>query len=452
MPRTTLSRTVLLGGALVLLGLAVFQPPRTDVDLPWLATAFVAVWLLCLTWLMEPSRQGVYRPSAAYLLVFGLFHGGLLVSCALRGPDGSVYDDSWLYEGYTRQAVELAILGMLSYTLATQLAAGKRTNDGQIANPDSRERHAFAVVGIAVQMIGLGIFFAAALRSGNLDLLSGGYLEYIEANQSHEALGYSYLLLGVGPTLAVVAGGKPRVVAWTIFACFAAVALLIGNRGEVLFPLVTMLVVESHRGRSPRKVFTVVGSVAVLMVIGVVRQTRLTGFSGLSSLSSPLDAVSEMGYSLLPTVGVLDWHSTGEPFRNGITLIVAPLRFFETLTGWNGGAPVHDDRLFNVEIADRLGNVGGSPIAEGYHNLGVAGIVILMVSVGIALGWLDRVPRTPQGSALIGIVLLPLLAQIRNSFAPVPVQLAIGLLLLLFVRLSMARGRYKAEPLRAGKT
>jgi hypothetical protein len=78
--------------------------------------------------------------------------------------------------------------------------------------------------------------------------------------------------------------------------------------------------------------------------------------------------------------------------------------------------------------------MGVSPIAEGYHNFGTVGVVLVMLAIGLAIGRIEHLPRTPWGTALTGVVLLPLLVQVRNNFAPIPVQLALGLLLLCLVR------------------
>jgi hypothetical protein len=258
------------------------------------------------------------------------------------------------------------------------------------------------------------------------------------------------LLISIGAVLGVVGGGRVRVATWAIFGAYAVVAFLIGSRGAVLFPLLTLLVVEVRQGRRIRPLWTAAGALGVLVLVGLVRQTRLTGFSQPvgALLASPFDALAEMGYSLRPTAVVIDWHSAAEPFRDGVTLIAVPLRFIEKLTGWHGGPPAFDDRLFNVEIAQRVGAIGGSPIAEGYHNFGAAGVVLVLAAIGLTVGFAERAPRTPLGNALVGIVLLPLLVQVRNSFGPVPVQLALGLLLLWFVRVGIPRDAVQPAPLR----
>ncbi len=438
---TWLRTALLLGvvGVATMTVLASFE----GLDLTRLGLIFLVSWALCVSLLTIGRTGGVYRPSSAYLVLFGLFHGGLLISIALRGPDAfATYDSLWIYGGYTAQATRLVILGMAVFTLAATLTSDEPRERARPTSGWATQRPALAVVGLGVQVIGLVIFVMAVDRAGGVDVLSGGYSAYLEANQSDGALGYGTFLAGVGPVLAIVAGGRPRVVAWVLFIGYALLAFLVGTRGSVLFPLLALLVVEVRLGRKPHWLLSVGGALGLLVLIGLVRQTRLGGLSAASSLASPMDAVAEMGYSMRPTVVTLDWHSAGEPYRLGSTLIAVPLRFVENLTGWHGGVPAYDDRLFNVEVMARVGPIGGSPIAEGNHNFGTIGVVLLMAAIGVALGMLQRAPRTPTGHALVGIVLLPLLIQVRNSFALVFVQLMIGLFLLGVVHVWSARGTF----------
>ncbi|WP_160148892.1 O-antigen polysaccharide polymerase Wzy [Amycolatopsis alkalitolerans] len=423
-------RRELLVFALVCLTSVVFvRTPATD-DITALAVTFGLAWALCLALV---GRTGFYRPATAYLVLFGVFHGGLLFSIAVRGPDTfSAYDSSWLYSGYTAGAVRLAIAGMVACTLAATFSAGPDRGAAP-AGVSPQTAGIAAIAGLGVELAGLGVFAGSVAQAGGLDLVSGGgYTAFLQANESEGLLGYGTLLIGIGAILAIIAGGPARAAAWTGFSAYAVVAFLIGTRGAVLFPLLTLLVVEHRRGHRIRPLWTVIGVPFLLTLIGLVRTTRLAGPHARASTlwSAPFDAIAEMGYSLHPSVVVLGWHSAGEPFLHGATLIAVPVRFIEALTGWHGGAPAHDPRLFNVEIADRAGPIGGSPVAEGYHNGGLLGVVLLLTAIGLVLGLLERRPRTPLGDAFAGIMLLPLLIQTRNSFAPVPVQVGIGLLAL----------------------
>jgi oligosaccharide repeat unit polymerase len=431
-------REVLILVLVCLMGTVVAFPLRGD-DIEGSAVLFWLAWALSMALLVR--RGGFYRPSTAYLVLFGLFHGGLLLSVAVRGPDAfTAYDASWLYTGYTAEAVRLSVVGMVVFTLCAELSGGPGEPRTRPANaPVGR----YAFVGLGVEFAGLVIFAGAVTRAGGLDVISGGYPVFLQANESNGLLGYGTLLIGMGAMLAIVSAGRARIAAWVGFGGYAAVAFLIGTRGAVLFLLLALLVVEARVGRRIRPLWTVLGLPCVLALIGLVRTTRLPDGAGASSglWAVPFDAIAEMGHSLRPTVVVLDWHAFGDQFRYGLTLIAVPLRFVEGLTGWRGGPPLRDDRMFNVEVLDRTGPIGGSPVAEAYHNAGLIGVVLFFGIVGLALGWLERRPRDALGAVTVGIMLLPLLMQTRNSFAPVPVQLALGVLLLWLVRAAPRRAR-----------
>ncbi|WP_162185707.1 O-antigen polysaccharide polymerase Wzy [Lentzea aerocolonigenes] len=387
------------------------------------AVTFWASWSLCLAVLVRGHPQGIYRPAATYLVLFGLFHGGLLLSVAVRG-DSVSEDARWLEDAHTPQAVSLAVLGMVGYTVAAGLA-------GRGAPPAAASRGGAVTgpLGLAVQLAGTGIFAVALVRAGGIDLLWGGYNAYVEANGTDTLLAFGTLCSGTGALLAVSAGGRARVAGWAGFVLYAVIALPLGTRGEVLFPLMAMAVIEARRHRI-RPLWTALAAAGVLLLADVVRQTRIGGVLSPSWwLTAPLDAIAEMGFSLRPVVVVLGWD---EPVRAGATFVAVPVRFLESFLGWHGGSPTYDDRLFNVEIANRAGQIGGSPVAEAFHNFGTLGVVLFMAALGVLLARLEK-----RSDAVIGVVLLPLMIQVRNSFAPVPVQIGIGLLLVALTRVRL---------------
>ena len=415
--------------------LAVLVEPR-DLDLT--AVSFLLTWLLCMVLTADRADGGIYAPPAAYLAVFGLFHGGLLLTSAVQGwTDLPGADVRWLSGDRAPVAAALAALGMIAFTvgvaLVQRLARRRPDRDG-----GGGDCVVLGVLGLSVHAAGLAILAAVVNAGGGLGLLRSGYGAYLAAAQGNALLPYGVLALGVGPVMSLAAGGQARRLAWVLFGAYAAVAFPLGLRGEVLFPLVAMLVVEVRRGRRIRPLWTAAGTAFVMTLVGVVRQTRAKGVGALlevSTLASPLDGVAEMGYSLRPTVVVLGWHDRGEPFRHGETLLAVPLRAFEGLLGRAVPAGAYDDRLFNVEIAHRVGPIGGSPVAEAYHNFGVLGVVVFLAMVGVLLASLTRRARSPWDDALLGGLLVVLLIQVRNDFTPVPLQVALVLLLMGTARL-----------------
>jgi O-antigen polysaccharide polymerase Wzy len=435
-----------------------------DGDIPAQAIAFAIGWLTCLVLLARRTATGPFGAAALYLFIFGLFHGGLLFSVALRGSEASTMDlgDTldWLYGPYTAAATRLVLVGMFGYTITIIVLR----HGWPRAVPERVERSAAVIrpaqllglAGLATMLAGLLLFVVTIEQADGLGVLNAGYGEFLDAVEGNGALGYATLLISIGAVLSVVAGGQFRVCGWVGYGAFAALAFPLGTRGAVLFPLAVLVAMEVRRGLRLSWPVATGGLLALLTLIGTVRLTRSSGVGALvdgSATASPLDAVAEMGHSLRPVVVVLSWHANGEPYRGGITLVAVFIRLIERLTGWHGGPPAFDNRLFNEEILIRVGAIGGSPVAEGYHNFGLAGVIGVMSVTAVAIGLIERAPSTLYVDATLGVVLVPLFTQIRNSSAPVLTHIGIGLVIVTLVRLAPGGlGRRRASRLRAPAT
>jgi hypothetical protein len=420
-----------LGIGLLLAGLVVSASIEAG-GLRRAAFAFALVWIGALVLTSWNHPAGKYSASALYLLVFGLFHGGLLFSVALRGEAGLVVPAGrdWVFGPELPAAVRLSLVGCTAYaTVVFAIRLGRRPDPPTVRPALSRTNRVWlGAVGVAAEAVALLLLWLAFSSVGQLTVLESGYGAYRQAADG--AVGYALLLIGLGSAFAVSGTRVQRRFGLALFGLFAIIALPLGLRGSVLFPLVILVVTEVRGGHRIRLGAAVPAAMAILCLISVIRQTRGDGVGALFHgrlYASPLDAVGEMGYSLYPTVVVQRWHADGEPPAHGATLVAVPLRLVERLTGWHGGPPSPDYRLFNVEVMDRVGPIGGSPIAEGYHNAGLPGVLLLMAAVGYALARLEQRRPTPSSDVLLVVGALPLILQVRQAFAPVPVQVLVGL-------------------------
>ena len=414
--------------------------------LPLDAIAFGLVWVGSLLLLADHHPARFLSPAGLYLIVFGLFHGGLLASVALRGERGYVSPvaSAWINSPGVPGAVRLSMLGCASFTAAVLLvrrrapgpvgpldadgSGAHRPEPAADAGHDGARSFRIGLVGLGCLGFGLLVTFLAIVLGGGL---GGGYAAVVASAQGNTLLTYGMLFVGFGAVFSVVGSVAQRRLGLGAFGLFAVVAVPLGLRGPVLFVVVVVLAVEVRRGLRVRPLVAVAVAIALLMLIGVVRETRAEGPAGLLHghwAAGPMDAIGEMGFSLYPTVVVERWHQQGDSFRHGSTLFAIPLRFTERLVG--PPPPDDDRRLFNVEVLDRVGPIGGSPIAEGFHNFGVPGVVGLMAAIGAAIAWADRRRSSAAADALLGIVMLPLVVQVRNFFGVVPAQVFIGLVLL----------------------
>jgi hypothetical protein len=423
----------------LLLVLVLAFPPLTLRETVGGQAAVVGVaWLACLI-VLSTRGEGAYAPSVVYLGIFGLFHCGLLIAVALSDTVATTMPlIDWLYSPYLARAASLVVIAMLAFTVATTLVPAGPPPPSTVVEPRGRTRLVAGALGLTVQISGLLMLVTAVGRVGGIPALADGYVAVLLELSGSAGFAYGSLMLGIGTVLAVVAGGRYRVIAWVVFGGYGLIAFPLGTRGSVLFPLAVLIAIEARRGRRLRLPLAAAAGVVLFTLIAAVRTTRNQGVGNLLAgdwTASPLEAVAEMGYSLRPSVVVLGWEAHGEPPRGGITFVAVLVRAVERLTGWNGGPPAVDLRLFNQEIYSRVGPIGGSPVAEGYHNFGPAGVVGVMFAIGLVVALLARRPTAFYSDALLGVVLVPLFVEIRNSFAVVIPQIGLGLALLLAIRL-----------------
>lgn len=414
-------------------------------------TAFVLVWLGCLLLLWFTHKDGFYRPAATYLLVLGIFHGGLLISVLLGGGDSELVQFAlpWLTSELLPASVHLVLVGMSCFTGVVLVTGAFRllARAGHADPPATERATMLAVVGILVQCAGVALSLRGLL-AGGVSVFSAGYASVYSTN-SGATLAYGVLLTSTGAAFGVIAGGRARVFAWALFVLFSLAAFPLGLRSAVLFPALTLLVIDSRMGRRPPTWLVSAGAALVLVLVPIVRQTRTDGIGAILSSKgalAPLDAVSEMGYSLYPSVVVQQWHQSGEPYAHGVTFAAVPLRLLERLTGHPPPDP--DFRLFNVEVHNRIGEIGGSPIAEGFHNGGLVGVILLMAALGLVIGASESMRRGQFQTAVLAVVFLPIFLTTRNAMSVVLPQMAVGAVLLavgMLPRPQRSRARFRAR-------
>lgn len=401
------------------------------------AVAILASWLASLIAVYRTER-GVAGASCVYIATFGLFHGGLVLAVATVGYSAVIGQGSngWINAAQLQPVVPLVCVALAALVLGSRIGRPRISLDTSRIESEVLKSRFFAA-GIALILLGFLIIANELFVRGSAVVTTATYADVLDAVGESGLLGYGTSALGVGCGLLVASKHRLKNLGWFLLGISGVVLLPFGFRAPILFPLATLVVVQGRVSRV-RAGLTGIGAILVLSLISAVRSARLEGIAGLTSLQpkdfSPVSAIAEMGYSLYPVVVVERWMAAGEASRHGVTLIAPFVRAFEEVFGREPPPGASDSRLFNVEIFTRVGPIGGSPVAEGLRNGGFLGMVILMLAIGFLIGTMDRLPNTTVNNAYVVILLLPLLIQIRNSFAPVLVQWTLGLFLILALR------------------
>ncbi|MFK5647476.1 O-antigen polysaccharide polymerase Wzy [Ornithinimicrobium sp. LYQ121] len=274
----------------------------------------------------------------------------------------------------------------------------------------------------------------AVTAAGGASVLWGTYGEFLNSTQGL-GLGTQYTLMAIGLSLTLNgSAGAFRRASLALFALWALIALSLGLRGEVLFAGAVGLATLARHVRLPRGPKLLALYAGALAVVALIKQYRSVGATGVDALRdmNPFDALTELGSTLRVLATVVVWQHNGEPPRNGETYFVALSRLKEGLLAPGLRPPAQADyRLFNVEIGDRAGQIGGSIAAEAYHNFGLGGVVIVMLLCGMLMGQLDAFGVNRARIALAAVIAAPLFVHIRNSFVPVIPAIALGVALLI---------------------
>lgn len=453
MPRGQLAGLLVLG----IFAITIWSIPRlggASIDsMARLALLYLAVALFLVR---SVSRTGWLSAPAIYLYVFAAFHLGLAPILALgwEVPDfGNPSATQWISNRPVGPALLAVAVAMLAYALGAWLGAKLPQPRGQAqpSSPRLREpnkEHRVATLALVVSLLGVLGWFALVISRGGLALLTGSYVQYLELTTG-SLIPLIYLALGVTGALAAVAPSHPRSrVAIALLGLFALVALPMGIRGEVLFPLAAALAVIAKRRRIKlRPLRWMILLMILLSGIAMVRSVRSTGLAEVRGGidANPVHGLAELGYSLRPVAEALDWQLRFDEPASGRTYLRPFERAVAKVVPSPGLPAASDDPyIMNALVVKRVGPIGFSPVAEGVINFGMAGAAGYMAVLGALLSWLDQRRANVSLLVLIGVTLVPLLIQTRNSFVPVPSHLAFGVLLWAWV--VAPRGR---RPLRA---
>jgi len=413
-----------------------FTPNRT-----FLAWEALLVFLSAMFLIGRTAIDGFWSPASIFLLVTGIFHLGL-VGHMIAGIEPVLLQRDWQwYDGpIGLESLQIVIAGIASYTLATLLifSFARRTD------PSSRDPRydvllrRLSAVGAIILLGSVLLWFTYVATTVGLGAIFGTYEHFLAATTDKVNLNIPYagMALGLGLTFVV----PLRFIGWLAFSSFvvfASAGFFLGLRGEVLFTLAAAIPVLAARRRMPSAWLAILLAVGVLVLINIAKVVRSVGVSTTTLTqitASPLDALAEMGSSIRVVATVIRWHDSGEPFYNGDTYIVAIARFFEQFSPLGRLEAEADYRLFNVEIGAREGPIGGSIIAEAFHNFGTVGVVLVLGLVGLLFAYFSRAHRSPMALATYVALAAPLFNHVRNSFVGVIPYVLAGFAVVLIVR------------------
>lgn len=246
---------------------------------------------------------------------------------------------------------------------------------------------------------------------------------------------YVIILYGFGLCCIVCCGkGKSLFVGICIFGITAVILLLMGNRGEVLFPLLAAIGVFFYKQNKIDKRWIIVGVVIVLVVIPIVKVFRHLGDGNLIELyvkASPLSGIAEMGVSMRMTNYII------RELNDGTRHLLYGFSYINPIVNILDHFIPGDIRLtapsyFNFRDSFYLWKAM-TPVAESYANFGLVGVIIYHFIMGAILGCAERKQPTGNRLTLLACITFIFIYSTRNVFANVPLYCLLAWILYLVI-------------------
>jgi len=461
-----ISRTslwALLISASTFVMLVVFRTELLSLPLQTLCITATGGVFACLILVANLYPTGVWSAPSVYLIMFALFHFGLVTvfGFGVLSEEMRRIVSSWFLSSRTPLAIYLSTLGMVSFAIgaATSALLDHHQQKRVIVSKANIEfnrslSHYFVIIGFLLVVTSIFWWMVISIMSGGLYIFVGTYRNYLDATAG-QPLALLNIFVALGLSIVSLSSGERSIAyrrwAYLSFLLYAALATPLGLRGEILVPILAAVTIRAHQGTRPSLKSTILLGTLLLFGISFIRSLRQMGLamigSGTVSVNA-FDALAEMGSSLRPTTDVLEWLWQGDSLLRGASYWAPFDRALCTIAFDPTCLPAREDfRLLNVLIAERVGPVGFSPVAEATFNFGNIGVTMVMFLLGFGLGCLTRADRSTIGTAMVAVVLVPLLYNVRSAFTSFPIQLFVGFVVVICAvalsKMFPLRGKYE---------
>lgn len=367
-----------------------------------------------------------------YALVFSLFHFGTAPELIVGSEEmlrGNRF--GFLASNSAPEAFIYAAYGLLIFTGFSMLFKFRPS-----APTERSER--VSQVGRSIMILSLVGYFAILTAALGPAWILRPYSDYTIIREDLP-VGWPVFGLGLGVVLASTTRSRRHFRA-TMAVFFPAGAMLafFGLRGEVLFPAACVVGMRVYLLELELKWRQVGASLLIgLAITSAISALRVNGLSAeaLAEVSpSALDGLSELGYTIRPSVEVLDWRSEGGDPLGGSTYIDAVTNVARRVVSFGRSRTEASAATAIIQRNRPAGaaGLGSSPIAEGLVNGSTLVVAFAMASTAGALHWAAS-SRSDLAPALIAVTAFPFFVQIRNGFSPVPLQVAVGVGLVIMI-------------------
>lgn len=202
--------------------------------------------------------------------------------------------------------------------------------------------------------------------------------------------------------------------------------LLLGNRGEVFYPLLAGVGVLIVRGYNIKARHFIIAGLIFFLVFPVIKQTRNIDELDINEIQIDYtSSILEVGYTARPLAYTILWDQIGEEKGYGISYFVATQRQLANVMPFEKIS--YEGKPYNFR--ERIPNMGFSVVGEAYYNFSYLGPPVIFLIICGFIYFISSF-KSVYWITFGGGVFAILINNIRNAFSFVPGQV-IGLAILI---------------------
>ena len=326
------------------------------------------------------------------------------------------------------RAIVLSMLAFLFYPIGCAISTKSQTEETFVIDETSLQKNITYVGLIFLSLAAL--FFVYMLATGIISI-GMDYSLFREVAYDNEYYSWVIMIYSIGLCWSISCGNeKQKKIAWGLFAFSAAVFFLTGNKGEVLYALLTVIAVMRYKGlKISFKLILALAFIAFIL-IPIVTSSRHQGgiFENLGDVALNFSGFfTELGMQLRCTVMILD------DYARGARDYLLGYSYYGPIINHIPGLHMADPRSFDFKEA--FATMGFNQIAEGYANFGAIGSIAYFTITSWYLSKNESKQLTMPKLALLGAICSELVNISRNRFLPFFPHIAIILFLYYIVKL-----------------
>ena len=397
----------------------------------------------------SPKITLLSAPYVAYLyLIFTLF--GFIVFYPIFPEIKNIRSATtmaFLSSRFLVKAIAISFIFVLLYSLSCVFFANllfKKTSSKVIGKglsdlaESSKRKHDFALCAIPVLGICVLFFWLYGLMHPSMFHLSYG--DRTTDTSSDSIFIHATYVMALSVIIIFATGNKKEIVIGAcLFACAAGFHFLIGNRGEIYYPLLACIAVYVKRKGTFKRKTIITGVIFSLLLITLVRTLRSSGsiansagayLLSISPLESIAEAFGEMGFQIGTIVYLLEYLSFGGIFQWGYTYLYSIQNFFSKYLPFihsvDANSPAAIKTIMPTDYF-AFTNVG-----EVYFNFGILGVIFFGFLFSYFLCKAAQGLRNMWCDLFIDMCIYMCLLLIRNTTASLMVNISWMIVLLIF--------------------